>query len=296
MHAGEALPACKFGQKLGINDRALLGQDDNAVRAISGERGKGALNILGRAKFDCSGGEALLSCERNRVRGLIRFADVLGVVKNGDPGEGRHKLAKHGHALRHELGGETSDAGEIAAWPRKAGNKAGGDRIATKHDDRNPSRPLLPRHDRLLPDRHDDSHLRVHPPAGQAREFSWTPVRKAVFHHDPLAFGISEFAQTILEHSGRNCGPEAQITDFRKPFPRLCKSGTEARKEQGGREKRNRRSSFLIELESSESHSVACRVASALPGGQPAGDGAQFTARSICRRTRASPWAKAESF
>src|SRR5215510_6469556 len=296
MHAGEALPACKFGQKLGINDRALLGQDDNTVRAISGERGKGALNILGRAKFDCSGGEALLSCERNRARGLIRFADVLGVVKNGDPGEGLHKLAKHGHALRHELGGETSDAGEIAARPREAGNKAGGDRIARNHDDRNRARRVLRRHDRLVPDGHDDSHFRVDQLAGQAREFSWTPVRKTVFHHDPLAFDISEFAQTILEHSGRDGGAEAQITDFRKPFPRLCKSGTEARKEQGGREKGNGRSSLLIELESSESHSVACRVASAPPrANRPATALSLLHAQSAAERL-ASPWAKAESF
>jgi hypothetical protein len=48
----EPLRACKVGQKLGINNRALLGQNENTVRAINSERGKGALYVLGRTKFD----------------------------------------------------------------------------------------------------------------------------------------------------------------------------------------------------------------------------------------------------
>jgi hypothetical protein len=87
MHVGEPLLACKLGQKLGIHNRALLSQNENTIRAISGECDKGALNVLGRAKFDCSSVDALLSCERDRARGLVRFADVLRVVKD-DPSRG----------------------------------------------------------------------------------------------------------------------------------------------------------------------------------------------------------------
>jgi hypothetical protein len=62
------------------------------------------------------------------------------------------------------------------------------------------------------------------------------------------------------DDSGKKCatGMQRQSPDNRlsKPFHRLCKSRTEARKEQGGREKRNPRSSLSIEVESSESHSI----------------------------------------
>jgi hypothetical protein len=110
--------------------------------------------------------------------------------------------------------------------------KAGGNCIARNNADRNRARHVLRCHDRLIPHGHDDVHFGLDQLAGQARELRRTTVRKTVVHHDPLAFGISEFGQTILEEGGRHCGAEAQITDFRKALRRLRDRGTEAREEQ----------------------------------------------------------------
>jgi hypothetical protein len=132
------------------------------------------------------------------------LADVLWVVKDHEAGRRRQKLAEHRHALRHELGGDTSHAREIAAWTSEALDEAGGDRIAGDHHDRNGARSVLGGHDRLVADCHDDIHFRIDEFAGEARELPRTSFGKAVFHRDLLAFGISELPHSVLEMSWRN--------------------------------------------------------------------------------------------
>ena len=133
-----------------------------------------------------------------------RLTDVLWVVKDHEAGRRRQKLAEHRQALRHELGSDTSHAREIAAWTSEAHNKAGGDRIAGDHDDRNGARSVLGGHDRLVAESHDDIHFRIDEFAGEAREFPRTSFGKAVFHRDLLAFGISELPHPVLENSRRS--------------------------------------------------------------------------------------------
>src|SRR5882757_6085933 len=232
MQDWELLSARKFGQELRVGNRALLGQDDEAIGAIGREGGKGTLDVFGRAELNGLGVETQLFRELDSARRLGGLTDVLRVVKDHEAGRGRQELAEHRQALRQELGGDASHAREIAAWTREALDEAGGDGIAGDHDDRNGARSVLGGHDRLVADSHDDIHFRINEFAGEARELSRTSSGKAVFHRDLLAFGISELPHPVLENSWWDCAAETEIPDFRKP---LCLRRSEARapEEQG---------------------------------------------------------------
>jgi len=194
----------KLDQELRVGNRALFGQDDEAIRAIGRKGGKGALDVFGRAELNGFGVETQLFRELDGARRLGGLTDVLWVVKDHEVGRRRQKLAEHRHALRHELGGDTSHARDIAAWTSEALDEAGGDRIAGDHHDRNGARSVLGGHDRLVADSHDDIHFRIDEFAGEARELPRTSSGKAVFHRDLLAFGISELPHPVLEMSWRN--------------------------------------------------------------------------------------------
>ena len=130
MQDWEPLSARKLGQELRVDHRALFGQDDEAIGAIGRKGGKGALDVFGRAELNGFGVETQLFRELDSARRLGGLTDVLWVVKDHEAGRRRQKLAEHRHALRHELGGDTSHAREIAAWTSEALDEAGGDRIA----------------------------------------------------------------------------------------------------------------------------------------------------------------------
>src|ERR1700730_17048443 len=218
MQDWEPLFARKLSQELRVGYRALLGQDDEAIGAIGRKGGKDALDVFGRAELNGFGFETQLFRELDSARRLGGLTDVLWVVKDHEAGRRRQKFAEHRHALRHELGGDTSHAREIAAWTSKAHDEAGGDRVAGDHDDRNGARSVLGGYDRLVADSHDDIHFRIDEFAGEARELPGTSFGKAVFHRHLLAFGITELPHPVLEMSWRSCAAESEIPDFRKPL------------------------------------------------------------------------------
>src|SRR5438477_9749659 len=197
MQDGEPLSARKLGQELRVNHRALLGQDDEAIGAIGRKGGKGALDVFGRAELNGFGVETKLFRELDSARRLGGLTDVLWVVKDQEAGRRRQKLTEHRHALRQELGGDTSHAREIAAWTSEAHDKAGGDRIAGAHHDRNGGRSVLGGHDRLVAYSYDDIHFRIDEFPGEAWELPRTSFGKAVFHCDLLAFGKSELPHPV---------------------------------------------------------------------------------------------------
>src|SRR6266436_3948974 len=120
MQNWEPLSARKLGQQVRLDHRTLLGQDDEAIGAIGRKGGKGAVDVFSRAELNGFGVETQLFRELDSARRLGRLTDVLWVVKDHEARRRRQQLAEHGHALRHELGGETSHAREIAAWTSEA--------------------------------------------------------------------------------------------------------------------------------------------------------------------------------
>src|SRR3977135_4729831 len=113
MQDWERLSERKLGQELRVGNRALFGQDDEAIGEIGRKGGKGALDVFGRAELNGFGVETQLFRELDKARRLGGLTDVLWVVNDHEAGRGRQKLAEHPHALRHELGGEKQTAREI---------------------------------------------------------------------------------------------------------------------------------------------------------------------------------------
>jgi hypothetical protein len=72
MQDWEPLSARKLGQKLRVGNRALFGQDDEAIGAIGRKGGKGALDVFGRAELNGFGVETQLFRELDSARRLGR--------------------------------------------------------------------------------------------------------------------------------------------------------------------------------------------------------------------------------
>src|SRR5215467_7830447 len=116
MQDWEPLSARKLSQELRVDHRAHLGQDDEAIGAIGRKGGKDALDVFGRAELNGFGVKTQLFRELDSARRLGGLTDVFRVVEDHNPGRRRQKLAEQRHALRQELGGDTSYAREITAW------------------------------------------------------------------------------------------------------------------------------------------------------------------------------------
>jgi hypothetical protein len=95
----------------------------------NGSTTDGSLSQKAGAELNGFGVETQLFREHDSARRLGGLTDVLWVVKDHEAGRRRQKLAERRHALRHELGGDTSHAREIAAWTSEALDEAGGDRF-----------------------------------------------------------------------------------------------------------------------------------------------------------------------
>jgi len=94
MQDWEPLSARKLGQELRVGNRALFGQDDEAIGAIGRKGGKGALDVFGRAELNGIGVETQLFRELDKARRLGGLTDVLWVVNDHEAGRRRQKLAE----------------------------------------------------------------------------------------------------------------------------------------------------------------------------------------------------------
>jgi len=79
MHDWQPFSARKLGQELRVGNRALFGQDDEAIGAIGRKGGKGALDVFGRAELNGFGVETQLFRELDKARrlgGLLTFSGL----------------------------------------------------------------------------------------------------------------------------------------------------------------------------------------------------------------------------
>jgi hypothetical protein len=178
-----------------------VGLNINRVRAAL-ERLNGRCDVLGAADF------RFHDLKPKRSRSLLNLTHLRGRDRVADVAQGRQPrqvgddFAQNFDPLATKIGSQLRQAGDVAAWPRKAGDKAAGDRVIRyREDDRDDRRCVLQNWNRGSRC-DDDIDLQPNKFRGDFRETLATPIGPAKFNRDGTPLDPTKLMQP-LHKSGR---------------------------------------------------------------------------------------------